>query len=1392
MVSVSDGFHGQSNTITLGFGTIDDDVDESDGFVTVTLQAGSGYQITSDTSSNSATVIVQDNDPLPEFGIAGATAATLEPDSARFRLWTTTASASPVTVRINVSQTGNVLSGSAGDTTTIMPARKRQTYFEIATEDDEVVEDNGSITVRLLADTNSPATYTLTSRTYRHSATVEVYDDDTPPTITIADAAAVVEGTDANAVFTLTTSHAVRNSRVINITVSGATSFILPDQISTSVSLTNYSLRTRLAIPIHDDEVDEPDGFIYVEISAPTPTADNKKEYEVGSPNRAKVYVSDDDEPAQVPIISIADAPAVVEGTDSSAEFTLTASHLPAGSMAINFEVSGDISYLPTGQQITSAELTFVNNAATESYTAALIIPIQDNNTDESDGVIVVTLLPDNSNSPATYTIDTVTANQSAQVIVRDDDDPPIVKPTVSISRVVDTIQEGSEASFLVRIDNAINSDLDVSIEIRSEIDRTATREDIDLALKSQQFNEILIPTQSFTNIVNISAGETTGLLIIPTHDDDIDELNSKIIATIKESEQYSLSANNSEQSDTIIVLDEDVPLLTISAEYESISEKGNNGFARFAITPAVGVVEALSVPVLINQTGEFIQGESGIETVHFTKSWGWGAYIMLVELDDDEIDEIDGRITATIIKPNDGKYRISGEGSASIVITDDDDPIISIAVDGPTTITEGEDVKFNLTARDRAAEEDIMIQVSITQTSDFVTWRIPRFAKMEAGKNSTSIAVVTIDDSSVQEEGEFTAEILTGAGYRISDQNIATLTIQDNDTESDSPDGTDEPRVSVADKIIEALLVTAGVDQEPAVEKPEISIVARNDEVAEGETIRFAIQSSLVPESDLMIEISIDSPNGSISEPSPMRIALKAGSSSHLLELATSDDDKLESNELITLTINEQPTYTVSDEAGSASVTITDNKDWQRHTEIARANSAVIPELAGRMSAQSLNQITERIQQGFTSDGQNVLQIAGNEELTGILEQSGDAVNNDALLKDTLFNNSSFAFNLLPDSTAFGSATTWGSGNQLEFQRQGIGNSSLNGEMLSSHLGLDVNINQALMAGFTGSYSDSQVDYTILDNTFKYDVQMTGLFPYIGWQSLGGDYLQAIGGIGSGTIGIRQAGDDWYRLDNSLYTVEVSGGLQLFATDEANADQSSELGVDSGLRVIRYHTNQDVGIVGGIDYRHSQAHLTLDGQHTRNFATGSNLKPTAAIGLQAMSGETGNEFGYIVEGGLAFEDPSGLTISGLGSTFFNSDDWNNEPKLQGSVAFDTNSDDLGLTIDLLTTWGASLSHEPESMWERNIFSQDASDQFANAQVKVSTEFGYGFEVLDRNAIFTPYNKIDWSDSEQQIIEFGSRIAVGSGIGFDVTGSRSSSVDNETSHQIKFSGSFGW
>ena len=982
----------------------------------------------------------------------------------------------------------------------------------------------------------------------------------------------------------------------------------------------------------------------------------------------------------------------------------------------------------------------------------------EDDNIDGEDFDVVVTLL-----NGEKYIVDP--EQNTAKVVVIDNG---VTKPAVSISPVADTIEEGDEASFLVRIANAISNDLDVKVQISREI-------------------EALVGTQYLENIVKIAANETTQLLTIPTQENDLDGPDSKVIATLQADARYILPTAISAQSASITVLDDDVPLVSIVAESESI---GEGAIARFGVTTEVAVVEALSVSVVVNQTGDVIAGGSGIETVHFNV--GDISKIIEVQTTEDEIDEIEGRVTATIIEPTDGKYTTSGNKSASVVVTDNDDPIISITpvADG---ITEGEVVQFTLTAKDREIDADIRINISITQNSNFATWRLPRTIVMPAGKKTTSIVISTIDDNKEQEDGEFNAEILAGEGYRISSQNVATVSIEDNDTGTDTPTSTNEPRISVADKIMNSLLESVGIDLEPEVAKPEISIVARNDETAEGEVIRFAIQASIAPEANLEIEITIDSPNDSISEATPMRVTMPAGVSVHVLELATTDDNKAEEEEIITLTINEQPTYTISKTRGSASVTLTDHKDWQRRSEIARSNGVVIPELAGRLSAQSLNQISERIQQGFASEGQNVLQIGGSEKLTGILEQSGDAVNNDALLKDTLFNNSSFAFNLLPDSTGLNSATTWGSGNQFEFQSQGLDNSSMSGEMLSSHLGLDVAFNEELISGFTGTYSDTRVDYTALDSTYEYDVQMTGFFPYIGWQNTGrADYLRVVTGLGSGEIGIRQQGNSWDKLASNLYTAEVSGGLQVFADNDASDNAVSALSLDSGLRTLRYFTEQDKDVVGYFDHRQSQAHLTLEGLYAKDLSNGSELIPTAAVGLQGLSDKNANKFGYIFESGVTYENPAGYTISGLGRTFFNSDDWSNDSQLQGTLAFDANYDDLGTTIDVTSSWGVAPATESDSMWERHIFTQNLAAESANSQTQVSTEFGYGLGILDGRGILTPYNKIDWSYSAQQTIEFGSRVAVGSGIHFELKAARENRESDEIDHQINFSGSFGW
>ena len=137
----------------------------------------------------------------------------------------------------------------------------------------------------------------------------------------------------------------------------------------------------------NDDNIDESDGSFTISLTSGT-------SYTLGSTANITVNVSDND----IPVISIADASSVVEGTDSHAVFTLTANILPLNSLTINYNVSGDVEYIPSGQrQQTTAILSFTLNSAIGNYTASLNIPIDDDEVEESDGVITVTLLADDS-----------------------------------------------------------------------------------------------------------------------------------------------------------------------------------------------------------------------------------------------------------------------------------------------------------------------------------------------------------------------------------------------------------------------------------------------------------------------------------------------------------------------------------------------------------------------------------------------------------------------------------------------------------------------------------------------------------------------------------------------------------------------------------------------------------------------------------------------------------------------------------------------------------------------------------------------------------------------------------------------------------------------------------
>ena len=158
-----------SGFTVLTIATADDTVDESNGKITVHLQAGTGYTVD---SPSSASVVVEDNDiPLviPVVTISAVTTPVTEGMPATFTITATPPPISKITVVLRTTETGKIIDGTPPPSVTINT--EKSVTFRIATDDDIEDETGSTITVRLQVGTG----YTVDSPS---SASVVVEDND--------------------------------------------------------------------------------------------------------------------------------------------------------------------------------------------------------------------------------------------------------------------------------------------------------------------------------------------------------------------------------------------------------------------------------------------------------------------------------------------------------------------------------------------------------------------------------------------------------------------------------------------------------------------------------------------------------------------------------------------------------------------------------------------------------------------------------------------------------------------------------------------------------------------------------------------------------------------------------------------------------------------------------------------------------------------------------------------------------------------------------------------------------------------------------------------------------------------------------------------------------------
>ena len=353
--------------------------------------------------------------PQQEVTISASTTPVTEGTSATFTITANPAPTSPLTVNVDVSEDGDVISGTPSSIV-IINANNTTAILTVNTDNDEADESNSVVTAEVETGTG----YTVGSSS---SASVTVEDNDdpappstppstppsqqqpvTPPEITIsAGTTPVIEGTSAT--FTITASSAPTTAITVSVSVTedGA---VISGTPSSTVTIDANTTTATLTVDTVNDQADEGASKITAEVETGTG-------YTVGSSSSASVTVNDNDDSERQPqqnapevTISAGTTP-VTEGT--SATFTITASSAPTTAITVSVSVSED------GDVISgTAPSTVTINA--NATTATLTVNTVNDQSDESNSVVTAEV-----ESGTGYTVG---SSSSASVTVEDNENP--------------------------------------------------------------------------------------------------------------------------------------------------------------------------------------------------------------------------------------------------------------------------------------------------------------------------------------------------------------------------------------------------------------------------------------------------------------------------------------------------------------------------------------------------------------------------------------------------------------------------------------------------------------------------------------------------------------------------------------------------------------------------------------------------------------------------------------------------------------------------------------------------------------------------------------------------------------------------------------------------------
>ena len=738
----------------------------------------------------------------------------------------TTSSARDIDIQVEITQTGLYFNGDPSSYPPVtLDAGTNSVTGTVETSDSPTDDPHGSITVTIEddVDANDPVHYT--KHATNNTVTTAVNDNENGVSITDAATAKTgTEGTSGTVTIPFVIETPVSEIVTVTFTATDGTAKAGVDFRALVTDSDNPANSTNTAtiaangnggtftINLLDDAVYDPGATFTVSIlSATTPSSP----IGVSSVNASTTVVIEDDENG-VEITEAGTAKISTEGTSATASIPINISTAVNEVVTVTFEttdgsakVGEDFVALDTGPTSPTNTAEIAANATTGTF----VITLSEDFVDEPEESFTVTITGAENASGTAIPISTTTA--STEVKITDNDAPPVIQV---VRNPNPAITEGDSATYTYSIfDDTTNT-------------TTSSAQDIAIQVTLTQTGDFYDGDPTTFPAVTLPAGENSVTSDVATEDDAIDETDGSITVTIDDDVtsndpvHYTKHATNNTVSTD--VNDNDIPVSISDATTPKPVTEGTP-----TISIPIEIDAAIDTDVTVTFTTTNGTAEAGEDFVAPTADTNKNTAVItgdgtnttgniVIEITDDFIDEnAEESFTVTITAVSGGNAVLSatpGELTTTVNITDNDDPpVIQVARDPNSAITEGDTATFtysvftDTTNTTKTSARDIAIQVTLTESGDFYDGDPTTFpaVTLPAGDESVTNGVATEDDAADEVNGSITVTIGDDVGTNTpahytkhATNNTVTTLVHDNDIPTQTP-GSD-PVVSITSSI--------------------------------------------------------------------------------------------------------------------------------------------------------------------------------------------------------------------------------------------------------------------------------------------------------------------------------------------------------------------------------------------------------------------------------------------------------------------------------------------------------------------------------------------------------------------------------------------------------------